>query len=90
MPTSPERRAKTVGYAIDERNADDQYARLYADNVVDIVDRLRLPRYGLGNHVRERHERKGKAGRTWLPTWLRSKSRYATQASLTLASICYV
>ena len=32
-------------------NIDDQYARLFADNVVEAINALELPRYGLGNYV---------------------------------------
>lgn len=34
--------------------ADAQYARLYADDVVDTINALNLPRYGLGNYVHNR------------------------------------
>ncbi|MCG3144536.1 MAG: RNA polymerase-associated protein RapA [Gammaproteobacteria bacterium] len=47
----PTRLPKTVKFKIDERNLDDQYARLYADDVVDAINDLKLPRYGLGNYV---------------------------------------
>ena len=50
----PERVPKTVKFNIDETDPLDQYARLYAQEVVDAVDALRLPRYGLGNYVEER------------------------------------
>jgi superfamily II DNA or RNA helicase len=47
----PTRVPKTVTFAIDERDPHDQYARLYDVAVVDIVNRLHLPRYGLGNYA---------------------------------------
>jgi superfamily II DNA or RNA helicase len=47
----PTRVPKTVTFAIDEKDPHDQYARLYAVAVVDIVNRLHLPRYGLGNYA---------------------------------------
>ncbi len=47
----PKRLPKTVTFTIDETNLADQYARLYADNVVDAINALNLPRYGLGNYV---------------------------------------
>lgn len=47
----PSRVPKTVRFKIDDSNPDDQYARLYADDVVDTINRLRLPRYGLGNYA---------------------------------------
>jgi len=46
----PTRVPKTVKFKIDESDPDDQYARLYADDVVDIINGLKLPRYGLGNY----------------------------------------
>jgi len=42
---------KTVLFKIDEENPDDQYARLYATDVVTAINALNLPRYGLGNYV---------------------------------------
>ena len=47
----PTRIPKTVKFAIDESNPDDQYAKLYSQHVVDRVNNLSLPRYGLGNYV---------------------------------------
>ena len=49
----PTRVPKTVKFAIDDSNPNDQYAKLYSPQVVDIVKDLHLPRYGLGNYVRE-------------------------------------
>jgi superfamily II DNA or RNA helicase len=54
----PERKARTLGFAIRDNDPADQYARLYADDVVDIIAHLRLPRYGLGNKVRDKVEPK--------------------------------
>lgn len=54
----PERNARTLGFAIHDNDPADQYARLYADDVVDIIAHLRLPRYGLGNKVRDKIEPK--------------------------------
>ena len=47
----PTRIPKTVKFAIDESNPDDQYAKLYSQQVVDTVNELHLPRYGLGNYL---------------------------------------
>ena len=47
----PSRIPKTVKFKIDDQNPTDQYARLYADDVVDTINHLTLPRYGLGNYV---------------------------------------
>ena len=42
----PARVPKTLRFDMDE-----QYARLFADNVVEAINGLELPRYGLGNYV---------------------------------------
>jgi len=47
----PIRQPKTVKFKIDERRKTDQYARLYAQDVVDEINRLELPRYGMGLYV---------------------------------------
>lgn len=47
----PTRRPVTVPFTIDETNPDDPYARLYADHVVDAINHLALPRYGLANYI---------------------------------------
>lgn len=47
----PERVPKTVKFRIDERDATDQYARLYAADIVAAINALNLPRYGLANYV---------------------------------------
>lgn len=47
----PERVPKTVKFNIDEQDPADQYARLYAPDVVATINALNLPRYGLANYV---------------------------------------
>jgi superfamily II DNA or RNA helicase len=47
----PTRVPKTVKFKIDDKNPADQYARLYADDVVNAINNLDLPRYGLGNYI---------------------------------------
>ncbi len=47
----PARVPKTVKFKIDDADANDQYARLYSTEVVDKINHLSLPRYGLGNYV---------------------------------------
>ncbi|RJQ22845.1 MAG: NgoFVII family restriction endonuclease, partial [Nitrospiraceae bacterium] len=49
----PVRRPQTIKFKIDDKNPDDQYARLYAADIVDTVNGLNLPRYGLGNYIVE-------------------------------------
>lgn len=46
----PTRVPKTVKFKIDGKDPGDQYARLFADDVVTVVNALTLPRYGLGNY----------------------------------------
>jgi hypothetical protein len=50
----PTRHPKTVRFPINESDPNDQYARLYTDKVVDTINGLDLPRYGLGNYVVEK------------------------------------
>ena len=47
----PERVPKTVKFKVKEGDPSDQYARLYAPDVVATINALSLPRYGLGNYV---------------------------------------
>ncbi len=47
----PDRVPRKVPFKVDEADGNDQYARLYAPSVVDTINRLQLPRYGLGNYV---------------------------------------
>lgn len=47
----PVRVPRTVKFKIEDKNPDDQYARLYAPAVVDSINAMKLPRYGLGNYV---------------------------------------
>lgn len=44
----PERLPKKVEYVFDPKDPKDQYAQLYSTKVVDAIDDLILPRYGLG------------------------------------------
>ncbi len=47
----PDRIPKKVAYQFDVDDPDDQYARLYSEDVVDLINALNLPRYGLGNYL---------------------------------------
>src|SRR6266699_1397857 len=47
----PNRLPKTVPFEIDTKDPGDQYARLYSDEVVNAINGLNLPRYGLGNYI---------------------------------------
>lgn len=47
----PERVPRTLRFKINDKDASDQYASLYAAPVVDAINQMHLPRYGLGNYV---------------------------------------
>lgn len=47
----PRREPKNVTFPIREADATDAYARFYAAPVVETINALRLPRYGLGNYL---------------------------------------
>lgn len=46
----PTRKPISLGFAVDENDPADQYAKLYSLEVVDVISRLRLSRYGLGKY----------------------------------------
>lgn len=50
----PTRVPKTARFGIGNSSSD-PYARLYSDQVVQVINDLNLPRYGLGNYERSRH-----------------------------------
>jgi superfamily II DNA or RNA helicase len=47
----PVRKPRTVTFRIDDHDPNDQFARLYAAPVVETINSLGLPRYGLGNYI---------------------------------------
>jgi superfamily II DNA or RNA helicase len=47
----PERVPRTLKFKINDKDGSDQYARLYAAPIVDSINQMHLPRYGLGNYV---------------------------------------
>ena len=47
----PDRIPKAVTYPFDPTDKKDQYARLYSDEVLDIINNLNLPRYGLEKYL---------------------------------------
>src|SRR5258708_27004733 len=51
----PTRDPKTLKFKINDADPSDQYARLYTDSVVRVINTLSLPRYGLGNYVSTSH-----------------------------------
>jgi len=50
----PKRIPKNLSFKIDDKNPADPYARFYSDPVVNAVNALKLPRYGLGNYLASR------------------------------------
>lgn len=50
----PNRKPKTVKAEPKNKTEMDQYSRLYSDDVVEVVNSLTLPRYGLGNYVEKK------------------------------------
>jgi superfamily II DNA or RNA helicase len=46
----PERVPKTIKFRVNSDDPQDQYAKLYAPPVVEAINKLNLPRYGLGNY----------------------------------------
>ncbi len=53
----PTRDPRAVKFKINGKDPNDQYALLYSDPIVDSINHLTLPRYGLGNYIKERpHE----------------------------------
>ena len=47
----PTRVPRNIKFQINDSNPADTYARFYSDPVVDAINDLRLPRYGLGNYI---------------------------------------
>jgi Helicase conserved C-terminal domain len=50
----PVRIPRAVKFPIQDGEPNDQYARLYSEEVVDTINHLNLPRYGLGNYVNDK------------------------------------
>jgi superfamily II DNA or RNA helicase len=57
----PLRQPRSLTFALDETDPEDQYARLYAERVVDVIQALALPRYGLANYLRPNVDRRASA-----------------------------
>lgn len=47
----PERIAKSIKFKVNSRNKKDQYATLYSQNIVDTINALEIPRYGLAGKL---------------------------------------
>ncbi len=52
----PDRLPKTVRFSLDNSSID-PYSRLYSEQVVEVINELYLPRYGLGNYVAASHKK---------------------------------
>lgn len=50
----PERIPKRVDYIFDPKHPKDQYAKMYSTKVVDIINDLELPRYGLQQYLNQK------------------------------------
>jgi Helicase conserved C-terminal domain/PLD-like domain/SNF2-related domain len=50
----PVRVPRTVKFSLTDQHANDPYALLYSDNVVEAINGLNLPRYGLGQYIATR------------------------------------
>lgn len=57
----PERIPKRVEFEFNPDDRTDQYAKLYSQNVVDIINKLGLPRYGIGNYIEKQPSRQPSA-----------------------------
>src|SRR2546421_7686997 len=47
----PTRVPRTVKFQVNEQGTSDPYAQLYSNKVVEVINTLNLPRYGLGNYI---------------------------------------
>lgn len=47
----PVRKPHSLTFGINESDPFDRYATLYSDAVVDVINTLHVPRYGLGNYI---------------------------------------
>lgn len=47
----PRRLPRNLGFEIDDASPSDPYARFYSEPVVNAINQLILPRYGLGNYI---------------------------------------
>ena len=47
----PERKPKRVDFSFKKKDDNDQYAKLYSQEVIDIINKMYFPRYGLGQEI---------------------------------------
>ncbi len=57
----PRREPKRVTFPLDETNPNDPYARLLRDEIVEAIESLHLPRYGLANYLKPGAEKRAPA-----------------------------
>lgn len=60
----PIRVPRTVTFALDDSHLSDPYAQLYSDEIVDAINGLLLPRYGLGNYIAKTPKQRPNAAET--------------------------
>ena len=53
----PSRKPSSVKFPVNDADPADRYARLYSPAVVDLINALHVPRYGLGNYVEPKAEK---------------------------------
>lgn len=51
----PERKPRTVKFTLEGSHAD-PYSRLYSESIIEVINQLNLPRYGLGNYIAAKHK----------------------------------
>ncbi len=51
----PDRLPRTVKFNLNSSNID-AYSQLYSESVVEVINALNLPRYGLGNYIATKHK----------------------------------
>ena len=54
----PDRIPKRMNYEMSVHDPNDQYAKLYSENVVDAVNNMKLARYGIGNYIKDNPQEK--------------------------------
>lgn len=57
----PLRVPDTLVFALDINNPHDQYVRLFSESVVEVIENLSLPRYGLANYLRANVQKEANA-----------------------------
>jgi superfamily II DNA or RNA helicase len=57
----PKRLPASIKFAVDDTDPADRYARLYSVEVVDQINALHVPRYGLGNYIDPQAEKSATA-----------------------------